>query len=380
MKIGLTGGGTGGHVYPIIAVSEALNMLARENHIADMELYFFSPTPYNPSLLYNQKLIYRAVTAGKVRRYFSILNFFDLFKTGWGVLKATWSIFLLYPDVMFGKGGYASFPALCAARILRIPVVIHESDSTPGKVNAWAGTFAKRIAVSYPDAAAFFPPDRVAFTGSPIRKELLMPLTSNAHSFLKLDPSIPTILVLGGSLGSRTLNDVMTEALPKLLEHYQVIHQTGKHNINEVKKVSDAVLYQSLHRDRYHVYDYLDDLTLRHAAGAANIVISRAGSALFEIAAWGLPSIIIPIPQEVSHDQTKNAFAYARSGAAQVIEENNLTGNILIAEIQRILGSPELITSMKEATKQFVKPDAARLIAEEIMKIALTHGEKEKDV
>ena len=142
MKILLTGGGTGGHVYPIIAVAEELNTIAREQKLANLELYFMSPSPYNEGILFNNKIIYKKNSAGKIRRYFSILNFFDLFVTAWGVIQSTWDIFRIYPDVVFGKGGYASFPALCAARLLRIPVVIHESDSVPGKVNLWASKFA----------------------------------------------------------------------------------------------------------------------------------------------------------------------------------------------------------------------------------------------
>jgi UDP-N-acetylglucosamine--N-acetylmuramyl-(pentapeptide) pyrophosphoryl-undecaprenol N-acetylglucosamine transferase len=373
MKILLTGGGTGGHVYPILAIADELNKLKQENKLADVELYFMSPTPFNSGELFNHNLIYKKNYAGKLRRYFSILNFFDLFKTGWGVLKSTWDIFLIYPDVVFGKGGYASFPAIFAARILRIPVVIHESDSKPGKVNAWAGKFAEKVAISYPEAAHYFNADKVAFTGNPIRKDLFMPLTSNAHEFLNLDPKIPTILILGGSLGAQTINEVIMETLPQLLEEYQIIHQTGKKHIEEIKKISSAVLTHSQHKDRYRPYGYLDDLTMRSAAGAASLVISRAGSTIFEIAGWGLPSIIIPINESVSHDQVKNAYSYARSGACTVIEENNLTGNILFAEIKGIINNPEQMRKMKEATAPFVKKDAARKIAEELIKIALRH-------
>jgi UDP-N-acetylglucosamine--N-acetylmuramyl-(pentapeptide) pyrophosphoryl-undecaprenol N-acetylglucosamine transferase len=374
MKILLTGGGSGGHFYPVIAVAEELQALAREHKIADIELYYMSSTPYNSGVLFNNKIIYKRNSAGKVRRYFSILNFFDLFKTGWGIVKSLWEIFLIYPDVVFGKGGYASFPALFAARILRIPVVIHESDTVPGKTNLWAGKFAQKIAVSYPDAAHYFPKDRVAFTGNPIRKDLLMPLSTNAHEYLNLDPNIPTILILGGSLGSRIINEAIMEALPKLLETYQVIHQTGKHNIEEVKKIAEAILFQSAHKDRYRPYDYMDSLTLRSAAGAAGLVISRAGSAIFEIASWGVPALIIPIRESNGNHQAKNAFAYARAGAATVVEEGNLTGNILFAEIHRIMDNPEISASMRNAAQAFIKRDAARLIAEEIMKIALRHS------
>lgn len=373
MKILFTGGGSGGHFYPIIAITEELNHIVRENRLVDVELYYMSSTPYNAGVLFNNNLIYKKNYAGKIRRYFSVANFFDLFKTGWGIIKSLWEIFLIYPDVVFGKGGYASFPALFAAKILRIPVVIHESDTVPGRTNKWAGKFAERIALSYSDAAKYFPENKVAYTGNPIRKDFFMPLSTNAHQFLNLNPNIETILILGGSLGSKIINEAIMEALPKLLQKYQIIHQTGKGNIEETKKVAEAVLYQSINKERYRPYDYLDSLTLRSAAGAANLIISRAGSAIFEIAAWGVPSIIIPIKESNGNHQSKNAFAYARTGASVVVEETNLTGNILNAEVDRILESSELSTKMKEATKQFVKKDAAKKIAEEILKIALRH-------
>ncbi len=373
MKILLTGGGTGGHFYPLIAVSQELNNIIRENKLVDVELYYMSPTPYNAGELFNNNLIYKKNYAGKIRRYFSILNFFDFFKTLWGIIQSTWEIFLIYPDVVFGKGGYASFPALFAARILRIPVIIHESDSVPGKVNRWAGKFAERVALSYPDAAKFFPADKIAVTGNPIRKDLFLPLTSNSHEYLHLKPEIKTIFVMGGSLGSQKINEVLMEALPRLLEKYQVIHQTGKNNIKEVSQIAEAVLTNSPYKDRYRTYDYMDDLTIRSAAGAADIIISRAGSTIFEIAAWSVPAIIIPIQDSNGDHQAKNAFAYARGGAGQVIQEENLTGNILFAEIERILNNPELCQSMKAATKQFVHPDAAKKIAEELIKIGLRH-------
>src|ERR1035437_2239464 len=373
MKILLTGGGTGGHFYPIIAVAEELRAIARDNKIADLELYYMSPSPYNAGVLYNEKIIYKKNSAGKMRRYFSVLNFFDFFVTGWGIIRSVCDIFLIYPDVVFGKGGYASFPALFAARIFRIPVVIHESDSVPGKTNLWASKFAQKIAVSYPDAAVHFPKDKVAFTGNPIRKDIIMPLTTNAHAYLKLDPNLPTILILGGSQGSQIINGVIMEALSQLVKKYQIIHQVGKNNIDEVSKISEAVLFQNPQKDRYHLYDYMDGLTLRSAAGAANLVISRAGSTIFEIANWGVPSVIIPIKDSNGNHQVKNAFAYARTGAAQVIEETNLTGNIVNAEVDRILQNPDIAEKMKQASKSFIKPDAAHAIAEEIMKIALRH-------
>ena len=157
MRILFTGGGSGGHFYPIIAIAKELTEIVKEKKLLKPDLYYMSPTDYNPSLLFENGIIYKKNSAGKLRRYFSIKNFFDFFKTGWGTLTSLIMIWRLYPDVVFGKGGYASFPALMSAKILRIPVVIHESDTSPGIVNMWAGKFAQRIAISYPEAAKFFP-------------------------------------------------------------------------------------------------------------------------------------------------------------------------------------------------------------------------------
>ena len=373
MKILFTGGGTGGHFYPIIGVAEAINKAAKEQHLLPPELYYMAPTPYDQRALFDNNIIFKPISAGKVRRYFSLLNFGYLFETAWCIITATFAVYSVYPDVVFGKGGYASFPILCAARILRIPVVIHESDSKPGRVNAWAAKFARRIAISYPSAAEFFPADKVALTGNPIRTEIIEPLTVGAFEYLKLKQDIPTILILGGSLGAKNINDTVIDALPTLVEKYQIIHQTGKINFKEVSTTANVVLSGSKFADRYRPMEFLNNLELRMAAGVSSLIISRAGSTIFEIAAWGRPSIIIPIPETVSHDQTSNAFAYARSGAAEVIEENNLGTHVLVAEINRINDNRELWQKMATGAKSFAKLDAADKIGQEILSIALEH-------
>ncbi|OHA92098.1 MAG: hypothetical protein A3J09_01210 [Candidatus Zambryskibacteria bacterium RIFCSPLOWO2_02_FULL_51_21] len=377
MRILFTGGGTGGHFYPIISIADELKALAKDKHLLELELFYMSPTPYNPGALFEHGIEYRKNSAGKLRRSKNGLNFlknfFDLFKTGWGILTSVVQVFNLYPDVVFGKGGYASFPALLAARILFIPVVIHESDSVPGRVNLWAGKFAQRIAISYREAGQFFPPEKTAYTGQPVRKEIATPILEGAREFLQLEPDVPVVLILGGSQGSQKINGAVIEAAKTLVEKYAVIHQTGPNNFPEVKATADAVLHGSVHKDRYKVFDYLNSLALRMAAGLVSVVVSRAGSTIFEIASWGAPSIIIPINEKVSHDQRSNAFAYARSGACTVVEEMNLTPNILIAEIDRLVENHPVRDEMKAAAKAFYKPDAAKLVAEEILKIALEH-------
>ena len=377
MRILFTGGGSGGHFYPIVSIAEELNNLVKEKKLFKLELFYMSPTPYNAGTLFENGITYKKNSAGKIRRsaswFIFLPNFFDLFTTGWGIIVSLVQVYRLYPDVVFGKGGYASFPALVAARILRIPVVIHESDTIPGRVNLWAGKFAQRVAVSYKDAAKYFPDGRVAYTGQPVRKDIAVPITSGARDFLKIEENIPVILVLGGSLGAQKINNVILEALKTLVEKYAIIHQTGKNNLTEVRTIGEALLFNSLYKERYRTFDYLNALALRMAAGIASLVISRAGSTIFEIAAWGVPSIVIPINEKISHEQHSNAFAYARSGAAEVMEEDNLTANVLASEIERLVTNEIEREKMKTAAKLFYKPDAAHLIAEEILKIALEH-------
>ena len=373
MKILFTGGVTGGHFYPIIAIAEAIEDKVAEKRLLKPALYFMAPSRYNPRALFDHEIEFIRVPAGKMRRYFSLLNFTDLIKTAFGVLTAIIRMYTIYPDIVFGKGGHGSFPALLAARILEIPVIIHESDSAPGRVNAWAGKFAKKIAISYPSAAEYFDKNKVAFTGSPVRKDVATPLTNGAHEFLELEEKTPVILVIGGSQGAQAINDCVIEALPELVEKYQIIHQTGRKNIDEVRITAGSTLKGNQYAYRYHPFDYLNDLAMRMSAGTADIVVSRAGSSIFEIALWGKPSIIIPLPPSVSHDQTTNAFAYAKTGAATVIEENNLSSHILVAEISRIVENSRIQGLMKADAAAFAKPDAAAKIAEVILETALEH-------
>lgn len=375
MKILFTGGGSGGHFYPIIAVAEAVRERVKDRKIIPPQMYYMAPTKYNPRALFDNNMEFVSVPAGKMRRYFSLLNFTDAFKTIFGCFVALLRMYSIFPDVVFGKGGYASFPAILAARMLHIPVVIHESDSRPGRVNAWAGKFAEKIALSYPNASTFFKkhPDRVAYTGNPIRSDIMQPLSNGAHEYLKLEQNVPVILVLGGSQGAQTINDVVLESLPELLNRYQVIHVTGKANLEEITQTSSVILKDHTYSYRYHPFDYLDVLPLRMSAGVANLIVSRAGSMIFEIAAWGIPSIIIPLPKSVSHDQTDNAFSYARTGAASVIEENNLSSHILTGEIDRICGSPSISSTMSIQAKAFARLDSASIIADAILDIALKH-------
>lgn len=374
MKIILAGGGSGGHFYPLIAVTEAIRDIVANEKLLQPKIYYLAPTPYNLGMLFDLEIEYRHIHCGKrLRRYFSLLNIIDILLTVWGFVEAFFKVFFIFPDVIFSKGGIMSLPVVYAGKILGIPVVIHEGDSVPGRANLRAGKFAKKIAVSFAEAGEFFNKEKVAWTGSPLRKEILIPSKDGAREYLNLEANTAVILVIGGSLGAEKINNTVLDALPTLVEKYEIIHQTGKKNFNEVRDEAGVILENSLHKPRYHVFDYLSPLAIRMSAGVASIVVSRGGSQIFEIAAWGVPSIIIPITDSNGDHQRKNAYNYARSHAAFVIEENNLTPEILETEINDILKNKERFERMRQGALSFAKPDAAKKVAEAIVAIALSH-------
>ncbi len=373
MKIVFTGGGTGGHFYPIIAVAQELKNLMYEQKIISIEMYFLSTGPYDEQALSDNNIKFIKIPSGKWRRYFSLLNILDIFKLAFGTLKAIIKLFKIYPDVVFSKGGYASMPTLIAAKIMGVPVIIHESDSHPGRASLWASKFAEIVNISYPEVAHYFPPQKTKLTGNPLRRDILNPIPEGALKYLQLQNDLPIILILGGSLGAQNINNVIIEALENLITKYQIIHQTGSQNFKEVKSRAEIILKDNPHKNNYQAFPYLNDLAMRMAAGVSDLVISRAGSVIFEIAHWQIPSILIPIPLKISHDQTSNAFTYARHGGAIVIEENNLSDSVLISEIDRILSNDNLRQEMKTKAKEFSKPDAGRTIATQIISIAEKH-------
>ena len=198
-------------------------------------------------------------------------------------------------------------------------------------------------------------------------------IKENAWGKLQLDPNVPTILVLGGSLGAQKINDQFVTLANRLVEKYQVIHQTGEKNFDEVNSLVTGLLGGNQNASRYHAYPYLDPSTLKLAFEVATIVVSRSGSSIFEIAASQVPAILIPIAESNGDHQRKNAFAYARAGGATVLEEANLAPNLLMLEIDRLIEDKGKRNAMKESAKTFARTDAAEKIAEQIVAILLRH-------
>ncbi len=374
MKIVLTSGGSGGHFYPLIAVAQQIRKISEDNKLLQPEIFYIADQPYDEEILFKNNITFKQLSSGKLRTYFSVLNFFDFFKTGFAILRALTLMFSIYPDVVFSNGGYAAFPVLVAARLFRIPVVIHSSDTVPGKVVKWSAKFAKKISIGFPEAVNYLPKEKVAYTGNPIRRGLTTPLEQGAHEFLKLSENVPTILVIGGSQGAKMINDAVVDILPELVEKYQVVHQTGKNNFEEVVGRANLLLKDNPNKDRYKPFKFLSFLALRMSVGASDLIISRAGAgSLSEISAWGVPSIVIPITESSGDHQRENAFSYARSGACIVIEESNLTSHVLIHEIDQIIQNSEKREKMSQGAKEFAKLDASEKIAQGILTIALGH-------
>lgn len=375
MKIVLTGGGSGGHFYPLIAVAQALHNEVKKHKYLDPEIHYISDKMPDPGILYDNRITFHKVGTGKLRIYFSPMTIIDFARTFFGIFKGLFVLFSIYPDVVFSKGGYAAFPTLFAARLLRIPVIIHDSDSVPGRVSKWSGKFAEKIALTYPEAKEYFDEEKTAWTGNPIREELIQPGGEGSREFFGLKENIPTVLVLGGSQGAEKINEAVMEILPDILERYQVIHQTGEKNIDKTMALLDVVMFNKSLKTYYHPEAYLNTLETKMAAGAADVIITRAGSSLLEIAQWGIPAIIIPITESHGDHQRQNAFNYAHNTGASVIEENNLNSSVLIEEIDRLINNQAERNQIIERSKAFAKPDAASKIADEIMEIVEKHDE-----
>ena len=370
IRIVLVGGGTGGHFYPLIAVAEEVRDRPDTDAIG---LYYCGPHPYNQDALTKHNINFVRIPAGKRRKYFSLLNFVDFIITLTALPIAIVKLYRLYPDVVFSKGSYTSVPVVLAAWLLRIPIVVHESDSRPGTANRLAARFARYIGIGFAETADHLPPEKTALVGIPTRRELFATIT-NPHEQLQLPKDKPVIFVTGGSLGAQRINELVLESLDELLPYYTILHQTGPDHTDLVKQTATELVSDQNLLSRYFVVGTLTADQMQAAHTAAAIIISRAGaSSIHEIALHGTPSIIIPIPEAISHDQRSNAYAYARSGAAVVLEQENLTDGLLSSEITRVMSDENVYKTMSEAAVKFAIPNAAAIIGTTLLEISADH-------
>ncbi len=368
MRILLTGGGTGGHITPLIAVASELKKIASEKGMPSPEILYMGPNGFSKDLLEKEGIKTKIILAGKLRRYFSLKTIWDILKLPVGLIQSFFSLFFLMPDVVFSKGGYGSVPVVLISRLYGIPVLLHESDTIPGLANKFLANYAKRIAISFTESEKFFPPQKIEVTGNPIREKITKGNIEEAKKLLEVNSNKPVLFIFGGSQGAQPINEIILATLPQLMEKYELIWQIGAANYESMQKQTQKIQSQL---PASHLFSFMDEQQIKNAFAAAALVISRAGASnIFEIAACGKPSILIPLPNSASGHQKENAFAYAKSGATIVLEQTNTTPNIFLDAISRLIENPELLQKMSVCAKSFARPDAARQIAEEILKLA----------
>ena len=371
-RVVLTGGGSGGHAYPLLAVADALRERAARMQF-QLDVTYLGPNDTYAALFKNAGITVSFVAAGKIRRYLSFQNIMDIPKFFIGFFQALAKLYVIMPDVIFSKGGTGAFPVVLAGWFYRIPVVIHDSDAKPGLTNVASSFFAKRIFVSFDAATKYFDPNMTIRTGVPVRRALFANPTTKelAKETLGFDPAKPLLLVLGGSQGAERINNFIVTNLTAIVKEAQVFHQAGSANFAEVKRLSDAALLEASFANRYEVVAYLDDKNMSLALMAADVALSRTGStALFELAAFGVPAILVPHDSGSNGHQRMNAYDFIKDGAGIVIEEPNLLAGIFLSELKSIISNPELQQKMSAAAKQFFVPDVAETIVDGILEAA----------
>ena len=337
-RIILTGGGTAGHVTPNIALLPRLRELNYDIH------YIGSYNGMEKNLIAKHNVPYHGISSGKLRRYFSLQNFTDPFRVLKGFSEADKLMKVLDPDVIFSKGGFVSVPVVIAAKKNKVPVIIHESDMTPGLANKLSFSSASKICCNFPETLDSLPTDKAVLTGSPIRQELLTGDKETARKFCGFTSDKPVILVVGGSLGAAAVNSAVRKLLPELLKDFQIIHLCGKGKLDE----------SLIGTEGYIQFEYIQE-ELKDLFALSDIVISRAGAnAICEILDLRKPNLLIPLSAASSRgDQILNARSFERQGFSKVLEEEEITDELLLSTIRELYESREkFIDAMNQSSQQ----------------------------
>ena len=312
-RIVLTGGGTAGHVTPHMAI---LPHLLKEGY--DVH-YIGTENGIEHQMMNLPGVTYHAVKSGKLRRYFDWQNFIDPFRVIAGAFQSARLMGKLKPDVCFSKGGFVSVPVVVGAWLHKVPVVCHESDLTPGLANKICSKFARRVATTFPECAKALGAKGV-FTGTPMRPQLFSGTREKGLQLTGFSGDKPILLMMGGSIGAQRVNEALRAALPKLLETMDVLHLTGKGNLDESLNTLPG----------YRQFEFLSD-DLPDALACADLVLSRAGSnAICEFQALKKPMLLVPYPKGASRgDQILNAESFRQRGLCHVLAQENMTADTL---------------------------------------------------
>lgn len=351
LHVVLTGGGTGGSVTSLLAIAEELQ--AQDPKIR----FTFIGTDDGPEreLVEQSGIEFTSIHAGKLRRYFSFHNFFDLFKIAGGTMQSLARLRDLKPDIIVGTGSFVSVPVMWAGRMLRIPSLAHQLDIDLGLANKLVLPSVSRLTLGFEETRQQLETSKALVTGNPYRKEILKGSVEEARSLFNLRSNLPTIVVMGGGTGALRLNQLIASASLRLLEHFQILHLTGK------GKGGFSVPHPN-----YHTYEFLT-VEMPHAYAVADIVISRAGlSTLTELSLLGKPSIIVPIPG--SH-QVRNAEYFKLHDAIKVLPEQSLQASRLLTEVEQLMSNADVRNELAMHMQQLARPDATKKIAQEILRI-----------
>ncbi len=332
VKVALTGGGTAGHVMPHIALLPYYRRLG-------WEVFYIGSQGIEKELATKAGLTFYTIQTGKLRRYFSWQNFTDIFHILMGILQAILILFRKRPDLVFSKGGFVSVPVAFAAWVLRIPVVSHESDLTPGLANRMIKPFCRLIFYCFPETERHLTGVRSVASGLPVRDQLLQGQKAEGLRLCGFESSDrPTLLVMGGSSGAERINTSLLTILPELVISWQVIHLTGK---------GKAINFS---HPSYKAFEYVNE-GLEHLFALADLVVTRAGAnSIFELKALAKPMLLIPLEIASRGDQVDNAKSFAAQGWAQVLRETELTPSVLIAAIEKTrLGAPLMQERLKKS-------------------------------
>ncbi len=336
-KIVLTGGGSAGHVIPHFALLPYLE----KDHVTIT--YIGSKNGIEKELVMDKNIPYRSISTGKLRRYFDVKNFTDPFRILAGFFQSIGHLRKVKPDIIFSKGGFVSVPVVLAGRLLKIPVVCHESDMTPGLATKISTPFASKVLTTFEETLAYLPSNKGVHTGSPIRQSLSKGSRDKGYAFTGLNQDKPIILVMGGSLGSVKINQSLRGILPILLDTYQVVHLCGKGHVDSSLNSLDG----------YRQYEYISE-ELMDIFAITDGIISRAGSnAINEFVYLHIPSLLIPLSKAASRgDQILNAQSFAKKGYSLILEEENLTDQTLLQSIQELFSqSVAIVATLKSASE-----------------------------
>ena len=348
-KIVFTGGGTAGHVTPNIAL---LPFLEKEGFDA---YYIGSYNGIEKRLIEDFDIPYYGISTGKFRRYFDLKNLSDPFRVIKGYSQAVKILKELNPDIVFSKGGFVSVPVVRAASSLKIPCIIHESDMTPGLANKLCLPVATKVCCNFPETTRYVPSGKAILTGSPIRMELTTGSKLAALELCGFTANKPVIMVIGGSQGATSVNIMVREALPKLLEDFQVVHICGKDKVDNLM----------LSIPGYKQFEYLKS-DLKDVFAMADVVVSRAGAnAICELLALKKPNLLIPLQMGTRGDQILNARSFEEQGFSMAVREDFIDCDILTEKIYELYENRQMyIDKMSESNQVNSIPTIVELIKE----------------